>query len=224
MVLPRCHNAGPAAVTTSPAQIEASRRNGAQSRGPVTEAGKSRSARNGTRHGLCSAEFFLLPDEDAEAYAGFAAGMLATLNPTDDAERHAAERAVQAMWREIRADRMEAKILAELFGAKQIEDQELAAATREQAMKALGTLLRYRGRIEREIDRALQALDALRQRPAGTSEPSRQAPAPARPAAAPAALPPPSAGTSEPKPPVPLNRHERRRLAALERQAKPRAA
>jgi hypothetical protein len=191
-------------ATTSPnprtsAQLEASRRNGAQSRGPATEAGKARAALNGTHHGLCSAEFFLLPDEDADAYAGFAAGMLATLNPTDDAERHAAERAVQAMWREIRADRMEAEILAELFGAKHVEDQDVAAAIKERAMKALATLLRYRGRIEREIDRALQALDALRQRPAGTNEPDRRPPAPARPAVAAQPVPPrPSVGTSEP--------------------------
>ncbi|HEX6012093.1 MAG TPA: hypothetical protein VFY87_09900 [Geminicoccaceae bacterium] len=218
-------------MTASPsprtaARIEVSRLNGAQSRGPVTDAGKARSALNGTRHGLCSAEFFLLPDEDADAYAGFAAGMLATLNPTDDAERHAAERAVQAMWREIRADRMEAEILAELFGAKHIEDQDAAAASRERAMRALATLLRYRGRIEREIDRALQALDALRQRPAGTNEPGRQRPpAPARPAVAAQPVPPrPSVGTSEPEPARALNRHERRRLKALERQARPRAA
>jgi hypothetical protein len=89
-------------VTTSsaprtPAQTEASRRNDALSRGPVGEAGRARSARNGTRHGLCSTEFFLLPDEDPDAYAGFAAGMLATLAPANGAERHAAERAVQAM-------------------------------------------------------------------------------------------------------------------------------
>ena len=61
------------------AQAEASRANGALSRGPTTPAGKARSAQNATRHGLCSARFALLPDECPEAYALFREGILASL-------------------------------------------------------------------------------------------------------------------------------------------------
>jgi hypothetical protein len=131
-----------------------------------------------------------------------------------------------------------------LFGARHVEDQDDAAATRERAMKALATLLRYRGRIEREIDRALRALDALRARPGSacpggaarraeaarhgpsTREPDRQPAEAAEPTVAARPVPPrPAAGTSEPEPPrAPLNRPERRRLAVLERQAQRRAA
>ena len=143
-------------VVRTPAQIEASRSNGARSSGPTTAAGKARAALNGTRHGLCSAQFFLLPDEDPAAWAAFAAGMLATLRPSDDAERHAAERAVQAMWREMRADRLEAVILSELFAAGALADPEAGRAAREAGMRSLSTLLRYRARIQRDIDRALQ--------------------------------------------------------------------
>jgi hypothetical protein len=50
------------------AQAAASRLNGALSHGPpIAALGKACSALNGTRHGLCSASFFLLPDEDPEA-------------------------------------------------------------------------------------------------------------------------------------------------------------
>ena len=153
--------------------------------------------------------------------------MLATLRPADDAERHAAERAVQAMWREMRADRLEAVILGELFAAGSLGDADAARAVREAGMKALSTLLRYRARIQRDIDRALHELDCLRERPA-------QAPATPRPsepgdglgsAQPPQRLAEPAAaGTSEPGAAPGANRHERRRLAALERRADRRAA
>jgi hypothetical protein len=221
------------------AQAEAARANGARSRGPVTPAGKARSARNGTRHGLCSASFFLLPDEDPEAYALFLADLLASLGPADEAERQAAERVAQAMWCQSRADRLEAAILADAFAARELADRAEAQAAFQAAMRMLGVLLRYRGRIERDRDRALETFHALRRRrhpaeaaapPALPSEPE-PAVAVARPSEPEPAAPPPLLrpvpavrGTSEPEPVARLSRRERRRRAALERQAQRRAA
>jgi hypothetical protein len=232
------------ATTRTAAQIEAARRNGAASRGPATAAGKARSALNGTRHGLCSAEFFLLSDEDPDAFAAFSREVLAALSPTDDLQHRLARQAVQAMWREARADRLEAVILKDLFAADALEDRSEAALRREKAMRSLGTLLRYRARIERERARALQALATLRGRtpaaPACMSEPKPAAssslaraaregeggglasPRTPQPAAPPSPL-RASFGTSEPKAHA-LNRHERRRLAALERLTRRKAA
>ena len=151
--------------------------------------------------------------------------MLATLRPSDDAERHAAERAVQAMWREMRADRLEAVILSELFAAGSLADREAGRAARDAGMKSLSTLLRYRARIQRDIDRALHELDCLRERPAlapDTPRPSEPGAAERSPPGRPAE---PTAGcTSEPERRQVTNRHERRRLAAMERQAERRAA
>jgi hypothetical protein len=137
------------------------------------------------------------------------------------------------MWREIRADRLEAQVLTDLFAAGEIGDPAEAEAAKSAAFKALGTLLRYRGRIEREHRQAMEALDALRQHrlaPTPARPPEREsAPAPAAPApsaisAAPAATPPEPAAIplqavaplpSEPE--RPLNRHQRRALAAMSR-------
>ena len=157
-------------TTPSPAQSEASRLNGARSSGPATDAGKARSALNGVRHGLCGRTFFLLPDEDPAEFHGHEAMWLAVWKPRDLHEHEAAGSAIRAMWREIRADRLEAAVLTDLFAAGEIADDAERQAAKAAAMKALGTLLRYRGRIEREHG--------------GHGRPRRPAPAPPRPAIA----------------------------------------
>ncbi|MFZ1425831.1 MAG: hypothetical protein WAS21_03565, partial [Geminicoccaceae bacterium] len=122
----------------SPTQSEASRHNGARSVGPVTEAGKARSALNSVRHGLSGRTFFLLPDEDPEEFQAHEATWLAAWRPCDFAERDAALIAVRALWREIRADRLEADVLGELFAAGGIEDEAGRQAALAAGMRALG--------------------------------------------------------------------------------------
>ncbi len=107
-------------ATPSPAQSEASRQNGARSAGPATAAGKARSALNGVRHGLCGRTFFLLPDEDPAEFRRHEAMWLAVWSPRDLHEHQAAEAAIRAMWREIRADRLEAQVLGDLFAAGEL--------------------------------------------------------------------------------------------------------
>jgi hypothetical protein len=178
------------------AQSAASRENGARSHGPVTEAGKARSALNATRHGLCGRSFFLLPDEDPADYARHEALWLSTWRPRDALEREAALTAIRALWREERADRLEVQVLDDLFGADAIEDEAEAKAVKQAAWRALSTLLRYRARIQREHDRARRELDLLRQRPASGLLASPPAVAVAPPA--------PNGGTHEPEPRAPL--------------------
>ena len=142
-------------ATPSPAQSEASRQNGTRSTGPATAAGKARSALNGVRHGLSGRTFFLLPDEDPAEFQAHEAMWLAEWSPRDLHEHEAAACAIRAMWREIRADRLEAQVLTDLFAAGKIADEAERQAAKATAFKALGTLLRYRSRIEREHDRAM---------------------------------------------------------------------
>ena len=220
----------------SPAQAEASRRNGAPSTGPATAAGKARSSLNGVRHGLCGRTFFLLADEDAAAFQRHEALWLAAWQPRDLHEQEAAAAAIRCLWRQERADRLEAVVLGDLFAADQIADTAERDAAKAAAFKALSTLLRYRARIERQHRQAMAALDTLRQRrPARPTERTRAEAGASPPIPAPntgnimaaaaqpgepepAITPPCGAVPSEPEPGT-LNRHQRRTLAAIERKA-----
>ena len=70
-----------AAVPVSHARAEASRRNGAQSRGPKTAEGKARSAQNALKHGLRAEKHVVLPEEDADEFAALEAAMVEELAP-----------------------------------------------------------------------------------------------------------------------------------------------
>jgi hypothetical protein len=202
----------------SPAQSAAARANGARSRGPATEAGKSRSARNGTRHGLRGGPFALLPAEDAEAFAELHAAVTCDWGPRDAYERRWVMELVTAYWRQ---DRLRGLEIAALTAATD------EGAPTEATLKRLATFARYGARIDKDIAKALQALRALRNRPDDwldapqecTPEPEAAAgPPPPPPAPPPAtAEPTPIAAARTPEPEPALNRHQRRALAALQR-------
>ena len=217
-------------ATRSPAQQVASRTNGARSHGPKTEAGKARSARNGTKHGLRGGSFALLPGEDYEEFAALHAAVTSDWGPRDAYERRWVMELVTSMWRQ---DRLRALELAVLTAAA------AESPPSEATIRKLGTFARYGARIDKDIGRALQALRVLRNRPDawidelqnGTPEPRESEP-PDRPRLANE----PPLRTSEPKtleapqdasaheldaraskPERPLNRHQRRRLEVLAR-------
>jgi hypothetical protein len=70
-----------AAVPVSNARAEASRRNGAMSRGPKTTEGKARAAQNALKHGLRAEKYVVLPDEDAAGFAALEAALTEELAP-----------------------------------------------------------------------------------------------------------------------------------------------
>ena len=194
-----------------PPNPKTSRLNGARSAGPATEAGKARAALNGVRHGLCGRTFFLLPDEDPAEFLRHEALWLAAWRPRDLHEHQAAEAAIRCLWREERADRLEAVVLTDLFAAGNLPDPAEAEAAKAVAFKALGTLLRYRGRIEREHRAAMRRWKACAS--AASRVPWRDRANPSRPCPWPLRrrLPPPSPQSpSPPSPPRPTQRPPRR--------------
>ncbi len=97
-----------AAVPVSSARVEASRRNGAKSRGPKTPEGKARSAQNALRHGMRAETHLVLPEEDAAEFAGLEVALVAELAPVGALQAVLARRVAIAAWRLARADRLAA--------------------------------------------------------------------------------------------------------------------
>jgi hypothetical protein len=94
-------------------RAEAARLNGAKSRGPVTQEGKRRSARNAFKHGLTAESFALAPGEDGEAFQELQDRLAARYRPADELAAHLVQRLASVMWRQYRADRLEAEVLAQ---------------------------------------------------------------------------------------------------------------
>ncbi len=150
----------------SNARAEASRRNGAKSRGPKTAEGKASSAQNALKHGMRALKYVVLPDEDAVEFQALEAALLDELAPVGALQLVLARRVAVAAWRLARADRME----VELFEERRWEDAGVGMALIRDGngTRSFETLLRYRGAAMAEFWRALKTLKALQAEQAAT--------------------------------------------------------
>ncbi len=157
-----------AAGPVSNARAEASRRNGARSRGPKTEQGKARSAQNALKHGLRAQQHLVLPEEDPGEFVNLEAALVEELAPVGVLQTVLARRVAVAAWRLARADRIE----AELFEERRIADGGLGLALIRDGngTRSFETLLRYRGAAMAEFWRALKTLKALQAEQAALAE------------------------------------------------------
>jgi hypothetical protein len=149
-----------AAIPVSNARAEASRRNGARSRGPKTAAGKARSSRNALKHGLRAQKLLVLPEEDAAQFEALEAALLAELAPQGALQAVLAQRIVSAAWRLMRADRLEAEVLA--FRGGPDADLGLALIRDGNGTRSVETVMRYRNAAMAELLRAQKTLQALK--------------------------------------------------------------
>jgi hypothetical protein len=197
-----------AALPNMSARAQASRINGAKSRGPRTAHGKVRSAQNALKHGMCAQRFVVLADEDGAEYAAHEEALLAELAPEGALQTLLARRVAAAAWRLLRADRIE----AELFAQQGAGDGDLGLALIRDGYgaRAFQTLLRYRSGAEAGLWRALRTLKALQAEAVRAEGPAEAAPAPepAAPRALAPAAPPIYCETSMAESP---NEPERRR-------------
>jgi hypothetical protein len=161
-----------AALLGMSARAQASRLNGARSRGPRSAEGKARSSQNALKHGLRAQKVVVLPEEDARAYEAHEAALVAELAPEGALQTLFVRRVVAAAWRLERAERMEVELFENQRHPER-EDLGLALIRDANGARAFPILLRYRGAAEAGLWRALRALKALQAEAGQAAEPAR---------------------------------------------------
>src|SRR3954468_11046871 len=152
-------------ATRSPAQIEASRRNGARSKGPVTPEGKERASRNALKHGLTALHHLVLEDEVPDALEALIATVTEETGAATEIELRLARRLAIALWKGERAERIETA----LFDAAPKLRPPQAGFQWEEAdplttfdLKRFNAVRGYQAQQGREIGRCLKELRLLR--------------------------------------------------------------
>ena len=163
----------------SAAQIAASRANGAKSKGPLTEEGKARAAKNSRRHGLL-ARLTVMETERSEAFIDLSTDLYANFEPLDEHERNLVDTMIIAIWRRTRALGMESAGLSHIIRKQHaLTIQSLppgvpiyendthslafkALVNNSNEQRVLDLLHRYEVRHTRAYDRALKSLLAYR--------------------------------------------------------------
>jgi hypothetical protein len=174
----------------TPAQIDASRRNGARSRGPVTEEGKARTSRNALKHGLTALHHLVLEDEVPDALKTLIATVAEETGAASEIEARLARRLALALWKGERAERIETALFdaAPKLRPPQTGFQwEEADPLTTFDLRRFNAVRGYQAQQGREISRCLKELRLLRKEAlACTDEPEdasenepRSPPAPA---------------------------------------------
>jgi hypothetical protein len=163
-------------------QIQASRANGARSRGPVTAEGKYNSSRNATRHGLLAGAI-VMKGELEERFREVLADLDQELRPETPIEYALVEKMAVARWRQLRVWGME-KAAMEYQVRKQadaIEDEDKPTRA-SLAFAALGDsrtldlIIRYDSLCDRQYLRAHRRFMEMRRERGDSPAPSRPQP------------------------------------------------
>jgi hypothetical protein len=155
---------------SSEKQIQASRSNGARSKGPVTDQGKRNSSRNSLRHGLL-ARTVVLEEESSDRFLQLLAGYIEEYQPSAASEVSLVETMAVARWRQLRVwgaqkTAMDRDMLLQdpSLGPASVRVLQALAGSPENACSP-ELLLRYEIAFDRQFSRALSRLLALQSRP-----------------------------------------------------------
>jgi hypothetical protein len=150
-------------------QQEASRANGAKSRGPITEEGKHASSQNRRTHGLLSKKI-VLEGESQEEFDALFTGYLEEHQPETPTERSLIESMAAARWRQERVWTLETAAMDDQIRRPRYHEAEedfaskayVAFHTLANAGPSFELLNRYEVRYERQFRGALNTFLSLR--------------------------------------------------------------
>jgi len=155
----------------TPKQVQASRTNGARSKGPITPQGKLNSSCNSIRHGLL-ADTVVCQGEDTERFLELAAELVEEHQPNTRTEHLLVETIASATWRRDRIVGLQ-KVgfnYENLTGAENIESPAtrvyLAMRSSGDCIRVTELLMRYETALDRQITRALRRLEQMREKKA----------------------------------------------------------
>jgi hypothetical protein len=160
----------------TPAQIEAARRNGARSRGPVTAEGKARSSRNALKHGLASPGHIILEGEDAAGFEALRASLIEEYEPDGAVASQLVDRLAITFWKQSRADRLEQKLFTNTDPPRFITAAGSEPGDPEAFfdVKRFNAIRGYQAQLSREVVRLLKELRLLRHVGAAQIEPEQK--------------------------------------------------
>lgn len=167
---------------SSERQINASRANGAKSRGPKTPEGKLASSRNSLRHGILS-KTIVLPGESKEEFIALLTSFQEEHQPETPTEEALIENMAAARWRQMRLWNMETAALDNEIRHPKFPDGEdfatqtfIAFRTLTDDTHALELLNRYEARCDRQFKTSLATFLRLRASRTTAEPPARPAP------------------------------------------------
>jgi hypothetical protein len=172
----------------SPEQLAANRANAANSTGPRTPEGKTRSSQNASKHGFTASSFAVIRLEDLNEVANLREDLIAFYHPVNSQELFAVERIALAQQAILRAARLEAGFFSLCLGesfdcngqirmpmnSQLTEEIEISQAQNRNFLLGDGfhrlirqnngfaLLLRYQAQAERQYRRAIEDFDRLK--------------------------------------------------------------
>ena len=154
---------------SSQEQLRANQQNAQKSTGPRTEEGKAKARYNARRHGL-TGQFYVMDDDDRQAYFAFEKGLFNALAPVGEYEHQLAISIAQDHWRMNRVKGIEFNTMGlghhELAPEMNADSPETETAitqakTWRSDNKAFANMALYETRLHRIINRNKRELNEL---------------------------------------------------------------